>query len=188
MGRNLSVLTWGCLFGGRAIVLAAVASSMALADDPVVTSPAAQEQAKKLDDMPPIKRHGNEIVIDHSGRKEAGKASVYSRSFEGKPMANGGRYSAARDSAASKTLPLGTIAKVTNLESGKSVEVKVEDRGPFVSGRVIDLTPRTAGKLGVTTKEGIAPVVIAPVTVPQVDGSVKVGAGAAGAPGSIPAR
>jgi rare lipoprotein A len=69
---------------------------------------------------------------------------------------------------------------VTNLESGKSTEVKVRDRGPFVSSRVMDVTPKAASKLGLSSKQGVAPVVIAPVTVPQPDGSVKVGAGAVG--------
>jgi rare lipoprotein A len=75
---------------------------------------------------------------------------------------------------------LGTTAKVTNLDNGKSALVKVEDRGPYVDGRVVDLAPKVAEELEMT-KQGIAPVVVAPVAVPLPNGDVKLGAGAAGA-------
>ena len=80
--------------------------------------------------------------------------------------------------AASKTLPLGTTAKVTNLSNGKSATVKVEDRGPYVDGRVVDLTPKVADELDMK-KVGVTPVVVAPIAVPQPDGAIKLGAGAA---------
>ena len=80
--------------------------------------------------------------------------------------------------AASKTLPLGTTAKVTNLNNGKSALVKVQDRGPYVGGRVVDLAPKVAEELEMT-EPGIAPVVVAPVAVPLPNGDVKLGAGAA---------
>jgi rare lipoprotein A len=63
--------------------------------------------------------------------------------------------------------------------------VKVEDRGPFIDGRVVDVTPKVATELGMT-KRGVVPVVVKPITVPQPDGDVKLGAGAAGmAPAKI---
>ena len=184
MTRSISILHWACIGAGAGLLLMAMAATdFAFAEDPPiasppVTSPAAQAEAKKLDALPPVPSKGNAVAVDQSGRKETGNASIYSRSFDGKEMADGKRYNPKTAVAASKTLPLGTVAKVTNLENGKSTEVKVEDRGPFVSGRVVDLTPQAAGKLGLTQKEGIAPVVVAPVTVPQKDGSVKLGAGA----------
>ncbi len=82
--------------------------------------------------------------------------------------------------AASKTLPLGTTATVTNLKNGKTATVKVEDRGPFVDGRVVDLSPKVAADLDIK-KEGVTPVVVKPITVPQPNGDVKLGAGAADA-------
>ena len=80
--------------------------------------------------------------------------------------------------AASKNLPLGSVAKVTNLENGKTATVKIEDRGPYVDGRVVDLTPKVARQLDIKS-EGVAPVEVKPVTLPQPDGEVKLGAGAA---------
>ncbi len=61
--------------------------------------------------------------------------------------------------AAHKKLPFGTMLVVTNLESGKSVKVKVNDRGPFIKGRVIDLTRAAFAKIG-DTQKGIIPVKI----------------------------
>ncbi len=144
-----------------------------------VNSPQVQEQARTLARKPPLGPvHGRRIVEDRSGRKQAGKASFYAPSFQGKTMADGRRFSHAGHAAASKTLPLGTVAKVTNTETGKTAEVTVEDRGPYVDGRTIDLTKSTAQQIGLDSHAGVAPVVVAPVAVPQPDGSVKPGAGA----------
>jgi rare lipoprotein A len=82
--------------------------------------------------------------------------------------------------AASKTLPLGSVAKVTNLENGKTATVNIEDRGPYVKGRVVDVAPKVAEDLDLG-KKGVAPVVVKPITLPQADGGVRLGAGAAGA-------
>ncbi|MBN9562619.1 MAG: septal ring lytic transglycosylase RlpA family lipoprotein [Alphaproteobacteria bacterium] len=94
-------------------------------------------------------------------------------------MADQSRYNPHSNAAASKILPLGTEARVTNLDNGKSTKVEVKDRGPHVPGRVVDLSSASAADLGITRKEGVAPVEVAPITVPQPDGSVKLGAGAA---------
>jgi rare lipoprotein A len=80
--------------------------------------------------------------------------------------------------AASKTLPIGSTATVTNLANGRSATVTVEDRGPFVDGRVVDVSPAVASQLALK-KSGVAPVVVKPITVPQPNGVVKLGAGAA---------
>lgn len=110
---------------------------------------------------------------DLSGRDRIGVASFYARRFAGKPMANGVPMDPHGDNAASRTLPLGTIAKVTNLESGKSAVVKIEDRGPYVKGRIVDLSPTTARRIGITRRQGISRVVVAPIAVPLPDGRVK---------------
>jgi rare lipoprotein A len=82
------------------------------------------------------------------------------------------------DVAASKTLPLGSVAKVTNLENGRTVTVQIEDRGPYVGGRVVDLSPTVAAKLALGV-QGVTQVEVKPITLPEPDGSVKLGAGAA---------
>lgn len=67
--------------------------------------------------------------------------------------------------AASKTLPLGTKARVTNLENGRSVEVTVNDRGPYAAGRVIDVSPRAAEQLDMKA-DGVAQVAVRPLSAP----------------------
>jgi rare lipoprotein A len=119
--------------------------------------------------------------LDRSGHKRVGKASFYHRKFTGRKMANGKPMNPHDDNAASKTLPLGTTAKVTNLETGRSTVVTIEDRGPYVPGRIVDLSPSSAEQIGLTREEGVARVAVAPISVPMPDGSVKPGAGA-GAP------
>jgi rare lipoprotein A len=93
-------------------------------------------------------------------------------------MADGAPMDPQGDNAASRTLPLGTTAKVTNVETGKTAIVTIEDRGPYVDGRLVDLSPGTAAKIGITPRQGIAKVVVAPIAVPLPDGKVKAGAAA----------
>jgi len=90
-----------------------------------------------------------------------GKASYYARHFNGKKTASGERMNPNQLTAASKTIPLGTRVQVTNLENGKIVHVTINDRGPYVRGRVIDLTPRAAEALDMS-HQGIARVEIRP--------------------------
>jgi len=104
--------------------------------------------------------------LDVSGKKRIGTASVYAHRFSGRKMADGTRMDPHDDNAASKTLPLGTEAKVTNLETGKSATVTIQDRGPYVKGRIVDLSPATAEKIGITPKEGVAKVEVAPLALP----------------------
>ena len=77
-----------------------------------------------------------------------GMASFYDRSFEGRRTASGQAYDRHRLTAAHRTLPFGTLVRVTNLYNGMSVVVKVNDRGPFTKGRVIDVSERAARELG----------------------------------------
>jgi rare lipoprotein A len=116
--------------------------------------------------------------LDLSGKTRKGKASYYGRNFYTKKMANGMPMDPQSNSAASKTLPLGTKARVTNLKNGSSTVVEIRDRGPYVKGRIVDVSPQTADKLGLK-ENGTAPVEVKPVEVPQPDGSVKAGSGVA---------
>lgn len=90
---------------------------------------------------------------------EIGYASFYGDSFVGKMTASGEIYDANQLTAAHRSLPFGTKLKVTNLENWQSVVVRVNDRGPFISGRIIDLSNRAAKELGIIQK-GVARVQI----------------------------
>lgn len=81
--------------------------------------------------------------------QEYGMASVYSEKFQGSRTANGEVFSHAKFTAAHRTLPFGTRVKVTRTDNGKSVVVRINDRGPFVSERVTDLSKAAAQKLGI---------------------------------------
>jgi rare lipoprotein A len=112
--------------------------------------------------------------LDRSGYKQVGKASFYAARYAGKTMADGTPMSLSGNNAASRTLPLGTTAKVTNLETGRSAVVTIRDRGPYVKGRIVDLSPATARKIGISRKQGLAKVEVAPLTIPLADGTVKI--------------
>ena len=88
------------------------------------------------------------------GHDRHGIASVYS----GGRTANGEHASPGRLTAAHRSLPFGTMVRVTNQSTGRSVVVRINDRGPFVRGRVIDVTPAAAQELGFS---GLAPVLLA---------------------------
>jgi len=147
-----------------------------MADPLPVTEPGAKQEAERLDKLPAVAqspaRH-----IDNSGRKQKGGASYYSHRFANRKMADGHRMNPNSNVAASKNLPLGSVAKVTNLQNGKSATVKIEDRGPYVHGRIVDLAPKVADELQIK-ENGVVPVEVKPITLPQPDGGVKLGAGA----------
>lgn len=102
----------------------------------------------------------------HPHHVQRGKASYYR--LTGRKTASGKTMKAHALTAASKTLPLGTKAKVTNVETGKSVKVTVTDRGPYAKGRILDVSPRAADKLGMKT-DGVASVKVKPLEVPAKD-------------------
>jgi rare lipoprotein A len=79
---------------------------------------------------------------------QTGKASFYADKFEGSPTASGEKYRHSKLTAAHKTLPFGTRVRVTNLSNNQTVDVVINDRGPYVDGRVIDLSKSAAEKLG----------------------------------------
>lgn len=97
--------------------------------------------------------------------EQVGEASFYGPGFHGKKTATGEKFDQNEHTAAHPTLPLGTKATVTNLENGNSVDVKINDRGPYVKGRDIDLSKAAAKELGMT-KDGVAPVKIEAEVVP----------------------
>ena len=156
------------VMAGLACAAAAAATcAYAAADEPAQAAirPVAQ-QAQQAPRHPLPK-------LDRTGRRRIGKASFYAGKFSGRKMADGTRMDPRDDSAASKTLPLGTTAEVTNLETGQSAVVTIRDRGPYVKGRIVDLTPATAEKVGIDRHEGVSKVEVTPITVPQPDGGTK---------------
>jgi len=90
---------------------------------------------------------------------ESGYASWYGGKFQGRKTASGEIFDTHQLTAAHKTLPFGSIVRVTNQENGKSVEVRINDRGPFVEGRIIDLSMAAAMEIGMLGS-GVAPVEI----------------------------
>lgn len=78
---------------------------------------------------------------------EEGLASWYGPGYHGKQAADGSRFSQRKLTAAHRVLPFGTLVRVTNLENGLKVEVTITDRGPFVGGRIIDLSKKAAKKI-----------------------------------------
>jgi len=87
-----------------------------------------------------------------SASAQSGMASYYHDRFHGRRTASGSAYNKNSYSAAHKTLPLGTQVRVTDARSGKSVVVRINDRGPYAKGRVIDLSRAAAQEIGLTRK------------------------------------
>lgn len=154
-GLVLAVLS-GCSFGKRSVITADVA--------PVVS--AYGTHAK--DPSPhyePYSASGNQdytilgdlyrIAKKTAGFKERGKMSWYGKKFHGYKTSNGEIYDMYLMTAAHKTLPLPSYARVTNLDNGKVAIVRINDRGPFHSGRIIDLSYEAASRLGMV-RSGVA--------------------------------
>jgi len=191
---SLAALLTGC--GGEAVrptasahahTHAATASAAAAAtpDNPSQDGPPAAEEipanvAQIPDAVPqaePRSNFGNpdsyEVYGDHyvilkdtRGYKERGYASWYGKKFQGKRTSSGEPYDMFKMTAAHKTLPIPCYARVTNLDNGHSVVVRINDRGPFHEGRIIDLSYTAAVKLGSLGKGSI------PVEVEAIDPSM----------------
>jgi rare lipoprotein A len=89
-----------------------------------------------------------DVLDDAKGFRQRGYASWYGKKFHGRKTASGDRYNMFKMTAAHKSLPLPSYVRVTDLDNGKSVVVKINDRGPFHSDRIIDLSYAAAAKLG----------------------------------------
>jgi rare lipoprotein A len=86
----------------------------------------------------------------HADGLQSGEASWYGPGFHGRQTANGERFNTNDMTAAHKTLPFGTKVKVTNKKTGKSVVVRINDRGPYAKDRVIDLSKASAQAIGIS--------------------------------------
>lgn len=99
----------------------------------------------------------SERAAPDSGWDEEGIASWYGKKFHGRQTANGERYDMYDITAAHRTLPFGTVVLVRNMNNGKELKVRINDRGPFIKGRIIDLSYGAARKLDMI-RDGIVPV------------------------------
>ncbi|MFE8071342.1 septal ring lytic transglycosylase RlpA family protein [Marinobacteraceae bacterium S3BR75-40.1] len=96
-------------------------------------------------------------ISDASGYEASGEASYYADKYQSRQTASGERFDQAALTAAHRTLPFGTRVRVTHVENGKSVVVRINDRGPFTAGRIIDLSKRAFSRLA-STHVGVIPV------------------------------
>lgn len=178
----IAILRWG---GALAVVCA---SLIGCAPHSTATRPSAPvpsdgpplehvDVSKIPDAVPkhePVSKYGNPASYEVFGKRyttlttsegfvERGIGSWYGRKFHGQRTSSGEPYDMHAMTAAHKHLPLPTYARVTNLENGRSVVVKINDRGPFHEGRIIDLSYAAAVKLGYSDK-GTAPVEVVALT------------------------
>lgn len=100
-------------------------------------------------------------AVSVSAQQQKGKASYYGRKFEGRRMSSGAVYRGDSMFCAHRTYPFGTLLKVTNMSNGKTVVVKVMDRGPYGRGRIIDLSLAAARKIDMVSA-GIVNVTVTP--------------------------
>lgn len=98
-----------------------------------------------------------EETFSHTGETEGGYASYYGDQFDGRKTASGEIFDQNKLTAAHKTLPFGSIVRVTNMKNGKNVTVEITDRGPFAAGRIIDLSTAAARKIDMIS-DGVVPV------------------------------
>lgn len=108
--------------------------------------------ALMLISVPVLAKESSGVVV------QRGKASIYADRFHGQQTASGEPHDQNGLTAASRILPLGARAVVTSLDTGKSVQVEITDRGPYVGGRIIDLSRRAAAQIGLTFRKGLARV------------------------------
>lgn len=146
-----------------------IAASWGLAAAASIASLRAQAQPSVSAEAPTAPLH-----LDRSGRAQRGKASFYATRYSGRRMADGTPMRLYSNNAASLTLPLGTTARVTNLQTGRSALVTIRDRGPYRKGRIIDLSPATARQIGLSRRQGLADVAVQPIEIPLADGSLRI--------------
>ena len=119
----------------------------------------------------PYKALGKSFTPDTSGRpyRAKGQASWYGKKYHGRPTSNGERYDMYAMTAAHPTLPIPSYVRVTRVSTGRTVVLRVNDRGPFIGGRVIDLSYVAAYKLGVLTP-GSAEVIVERIMPEEIRG------------------
>lgn len=158
--RSLQVLTLAALAG-----LAPIAASSAAASDTPTSAPVEASASSAMIELVPVQPTDDVSATTNaaalveaapSAPQETvvgrGSASYYAAKFDGRRTASGERFSSAGMTAAHRTLPFGTLVRVTNVATGKSVVVRINDRGPFSAGRMIDVTRAAAEELGLVAR------------------------------------
>ena len=145
-----------------------------------------KDEPVKASTLKPYSAMGREYVPLNTakGYKERGQASWYGRRYNGKPTASGEPYDMYAMTAAHPLLPIPCYVRVTNLENGKSVVVRVNDRGPFHEGRIIDLSYTAAWKLGIL--KGVTPVEVDGIDPDAPESTPTMVAQTAAAPSAAP--
>jgi rare lipoprotein A len=163
------ILRGAALWGG--LLILAACSSQSYAPPP----PSSPGQPK------PYRVNGRwyQPIAHARGFAQEGIASWYGRQFHGRKTSSGETYDMYAMTAAHKTLPLGTYVRVRNLRNGKTLDLRINDRGPFARGRIIDLSYAAAKTLGVVGP-GTAPVKVTALGAPAL------GAKGGAAPGYVP--
>lgn len=168
----LVALIVGCTYSpsGRYSVRHDSAPLRAIGPDDVLDAVAVADPITSAGNSSPYRVLGKQYYVlkDASSYKERGTASWYGAKFHGHKTSNGEIYDLYRATAAHKTLPIPSYVRVTNLTNGRSIVVRVNDRGPFHPGRVIDLSYAAAVKLGYM-ELGTAQVEVEIVNVSGVD-------------------
>src|SRR6202167_2226525 len=179
---NLAMVAFAATVAMSTFALTAQASTPGAVEPTNAVTPAKSGEPAAQQQAAPQRRSAQRLSpqvkapIDRTGKKRVGKASFYAHMFAGRKMADGKQMDPQNDNAASMTLPLGTTAKVTNLETGKSAFVTIQDRGPYVDRRIVDLSPSTAQEIGISHRQGVARVEVSPLAVPLPNGGIKLGA------------
>ena len=155
------VLHWGGLTAvllaqSCALTTGSPPSPVGQTEETVERIPSVQPQAKA--EVPAAKPAGKPTNLPAN----VGKASWYGPGFTGKKTASGKIFDDGKFTAAHKTLPLGSTARITNLSNGKSVKVEINDRGPYTGNRIVDLSRAAARAIGMVD-DGIVQVRVEPM-------------------------
>ena len=148
-------MAWGGIVG---ITLLGCIAGCSLKEEPVPLPPVPQTHEEAAPAPAPQAKE-EAAPAGKPETTQVGTASWYGPGFHGQETASGETFDQHALTAAHRTLPLGTEATVTNLETGQSVTVKINDRGPYVQGRQLDLSQAAAQQIGLT-KKGVAKVKI----------------------------
>jgi rare lipoprotein A len=159
--RKMATVFVACGVGTCAGLSSMVVSAAA----PVATQQTAALTSEAVPNEP-MTEPGVKHKLDRSGQRQVGKASFYASRYGGRKMADGTPMQLHSNNAASLTLPLGTTATVKNLQNGKSAVITIRDRGPYIKGRIVDLSPATARSIGLTPKQGVIDVEVTPMVIP----------------------
>jgi len=151
-------IAWGCIVG---VTLLGCIAGCSLKQEPAPLPPVPQVQreAAPAPQAPAPQAKDEAAPAGKPETTQVGTASWYGPGFHGRETASGETFDQHALTAAHRTLPLGTEAKVTNLATGQSVQVTINDRGPYVQGRQLDLSQAATKQIGLT-KQGLAQVKI----------------------------